>query len=217
MFQRSKWRFNPRCDSRWNIDSGISTSRWRYSRALSDGMLRHPRDLSRERRRTIDDDYDKQSRCPRGFVLYRPSSRSSWPSPPFFPSLLSNYITNTRATLVHTSSKSEKKTHSWEKIACAGESSFSPIYRDAFETFSEIVLGYDLSRICLRIGCYPISCAILYVYVEYIARRHRVTSIVVEERCIVIATGRTPVRSIHSETMQRKRITTNELIYKFLI
>lgn len=88
-------------------------------------VCREPGVYSRERRRTIDDDYDKQSQCPREFMLYRPSSRSSWSSPlSLSPSpcqfSFSNCIILTRES--HSSPpppptlyKSEKSTHSSER------------------------------------------------------------------------------------------------------
>lgn len=175
--------FNLRCrDSRmkYRFNSGISTPVIRsddiptlYPTECS--ICPRPRGLSREWRRTIDDDYDKQSRCPRGFVLYRPSSRSSWPSSLLAsPLLFSNYIIPTREphTHSHTPYKSEKKNTSWEKVACACESSSNPIYCDAPETFSGITLGHDLSGIRLRIGCHSIPsdrCTSSYVYIRYCA------------------------------------------------
>jgi len=145
-----------------------------------------------------------------GFVLYRPSSRSSWPSPPLFSfPIVELYYTNTRLTLVHMPCKSEKKkthTRSWEKIACAGESSFSPISRRVRNIF------WDHSRIWSFKDLFTYR--LLSDFLRYPIRLRRilhadtvVASIVVEERCcIVIATGRTLFRSsIHSKTMQRKR------------
>jgi len=92
---------------------------------------------------------------------------------PFFLFPLSNYVIPTREP--HSSTrrvnlKKKKNTHVRGKRSLVPANQASvPIYRDASETFSGIILGYDLSRICLRIGCYPISCAILYVYVGYCA------------------------------------------------
>lgn len=120
--------FNLRCrDSRmkYRFNSGISTPVIRsddiptlYPTECS--ICPRPRGLSCEWRRTIDDDYDKQSRCPRGFVLYRPSSRSSWPSSLLAsPLLFSNYIIPTREP--HTHSHTPYKNHTEKKKHFVGE------------------------------------------------------------------------------------------------
>lgn len=123
-------------------------SQWRHFHASSNEMLYppRPRGLSRrEQRRAIDDDYDKQSRCPRGlcFIAHHrvlrglPHSRTiSYPYENMLP--YAHIYTHVRAHVYIS--------HKCGKHICgrtrARESRFNITARS---TFSRITLEHDLS------------------------------------------------------------------------